>query len=387
MRLCFINPTEMHRAVVYDLARHLAMRKGYEITVLQPSDRSTPRYKDSFYDTSNFETLILPSRFMKKLYYTVPSFHKEFKILCEFVEKSGYQIIQACDYYYLPSIAPIFVKKRNKVPIVLTSNTFPGYSWFYRDAIVDTFAKTYTYGIGRWILNSYDRVILLYTRASKDAESFGVPPERILTIPNGVDFENFRLNLDVNEMRTRLSIAEDDKVLLFVGRLARIKRIEILIRLTQRLLKEGFNVKTIIVGDGPLRPFYEKLAEPVRKNIIFTGWLKRKQTYKYFLIADVFVLPSMSEGLPTVLLDACAARRPSIASDVNGVSDIVVHGETGFLVENWDINSYTQYAKALITDDDLTKKMGAKAAEHAEKNFNWDVVVNKYEKMYHEILN
>jgi glycosyltransferase involved in cell wall biosynthesis len=316
----------------------------------------------------------------------LPSFHKQLRLLGEFVEKAGYQIIQACDYYYLPSIAPILVKRRRKVPIVLTSNTFPGYSWFYGQKIVDTFAKTYTYSIGKWILESYDRLILLYTRAARDAERFGISPERILTIPNGVDFENFKLSLDADEMRTSLSIAEDEKVLLFVGRLSRVKRVEILIKLTQQLLKEGVHIKTIIVGDGPLRPFYEKLAAPIQKHIIFTGWLKRRQTYKYFPIADVFVLPSMSEGLPTVLLDACAAGKPSVASNVNGVPDIVVHGETGYLVENSDVNAYMQYVKRLLTNEDLARRMGAQATKHVKENFNWDVIVDKYEKLYQGIL-
>jgi glycosyltransferase involved in cell wall biosynthesis len=221
---------------------------------------------------------------------------------------------------------------------------------------------------------------------SKEVENLGVPTGRISTIPNGVDLETFRLIPDLHEMRTKLSIEENDKVLLFIGRLAQVKRVEIIIALTKLLLKDGFNIKTIIVGDGPCRDYYEKLAEPIRSNVIFTGWLHRKQTFKYYHIADVFVLPSLSEGLPTVLLEASAAGKPSVASNVNGISDIVVHGETGYLVERLDINSYVQHVKTLLTDDDLARRMGARAAEYVKENFNWDVILDKYEKLYREIL-
>lgn len=387
MKLCFVNPTEMHRAAVYQLARHLVMKKGYEITILQPSGPSTPKGKHSSTDICNhIKVENLPSLFLQKFYYTVPFFHEQSRLLRELVDRMGCQIIQACEYSYLTSIAPIFVKKRNDIPIVLTSSNLPGYSWFYGHAIVDTIAKAYTYSIGKWILNSYDRIILLHEKASRAVENFGVPAENIFTIPNGVDSEDFRLMPDVDEMRTELSVEGHDKVLLFVGRLAKIKRIEILIALTKSLLEEGLNVKTIIVGDGPCKEYYEKLAEPINANVIFTGWLHRTQTFKFYHMADVFVLPSLSEGLPTVLLEASAAGKPSVASNVSGVSDIVIHGETGYLVQKFDIDSYTTYVKNLLEDDDLARKMGARAAEYVKENFNWDVIVDKYEKLYQEIL-
>lgn len=381
-----MNPTEIHRAAVYELARHLVMKKGYEITILQPSGRSRPKRKNSSGNIRNdIKVENLPSLFIQKFYYTMPLIHEQLRLLRELVDKMGSQIIQTCEYSYLTSIAPIFMKKRNNIPIVLTSSSLPGYSWFYGHAIVDTIAKAYTYSVGKWILNSYDRIVLLHEKASRAVENFGVPAEHIFTIPNGVDSESFRFVPGVDETRTELSIG-NDKVLLFVGRLAKVKRVEILIALTNALLEEGLDVKTIIVGDGPCKAYYEKLAEPINKSVIFTGWLHRTQTFKFYQIADVFVLPSLSEGLPTVLLEASAAGKPSVASNVSGVSDIVIHGETGYLVRKFDIDSYKTYVKNLLEDDDLARKMGARASEYVKENFNWDVVVDKYEKLYQGIL-
>ena len=388
MKLCLINPTEMHRAVVYELAKYLVRKKNYEIIILQPSAdcRSKGKmYSDHIF--SNIETIYLPSFFLRKLYYTLPNFCREFDVLCKLVSELGCEIIQACNYFYLTSIVPIFVKKKSHIPIILTENVLPGYTWFYGNAIIDSVAKLYTYSVGRWVLNSYDRLVLLTKKCTRAMEEFGVPREKISRIPNGIDLESFKLDLDIGRLRDELSIKQDDKVLLFIGRLAQVKRVEIIIALTKLLLKDGFNIKTIIVGDGPSREYYEKLAEPIKTNVIFTGWLHRKQTFKYYHIADVFVLPSLSEGLPTVLLEASATGKPCVASNVGGISDIVLHEQTGYLVDRSKINLYAHYVKTLLTNDDLSRKMGQKATEYVEENFNWDTIVNKYDKMYRQIVN
>ncbi len=129
------------------------------------------------------------------------------------------------------------------------------------------------------------------------------------------------------------------------------------------------------------------MSGSIQNNVIFTGYVPHNQIYKYYLIADVFVLPSLSEGLPTVLLEASAAGKPCVASNVNGVSDIIVHEETGYLIERLDINSYKRYVKVLLTNEDLAKEMGKKAADYVKENFNWDVIVDKYEKIYRQVIN
>lgn len=378
----------MHRTVVYELAKHLAVKKNYEVTILQPRRRYMFRektYSKPIHD--NIKIIYFPSFFMRNISYIIPSFHKEFEILRKLLSELRCDVIQACDYDYLTSIMPIFVKRRYKIPIVLTSDALPGYSWFYGDTIVDTIAKLYTYSIGKWILNSYDKVVLLSRKASQEFEKFGVPRERISTIPNGVDLENFELDSEVDKLRTELSIKQDDKVLLFVGRLATVKRVEILIELTKSLLEEGFRVKTIVVGDGTNRQYYEKLSRSIQNNVIFTGYVPHNQICKYYLLADVFVLPSLSEGLPTVLLEASAAGKPCVASNVNGASDIIVHEETGYLIERSDIDSYKRHVKILLMNEDLAKEMGKKAADYVKENFNWDVIVDKYEKIYRQVIN
>ena len=386
LKLCFINPTRQRRAVVYELAKQLARYKKYEITILQPSKRGRLRAEACPPQINNIDIVYFPAFFFSSFSYNVPFINKEIKVIHRLLLEKKCEIIQACDYDYLSSIAPILVKRKHRIPIVLTNDAFPGYSWFYGNSFIDASAKLYTYSIGKRILNSYDKVILLYTKALKEIEKFGVPTERACAIPNGIDSEYFKLDLDASFLRAKFSIEPDEKVLLFVGRLATVKRIETLIKLTKSLIKEGFKIKTVIVGDGPQRKYYEALSRPIKKHVVFVGHVPKSQVFSYYLLADIFILPSLSEGLPTVLLEASAAGKPCVATDVNGVSDIVVHEKTGYLVQKSDVDGFKRYVRMLLENESVLRRFGGNAAKFVKENFNWSVVVGKYEKIYREIL-
>jgi glycosyltransferase involved in cell wall biosynthesis len=384
-RLCFVNPHVTQRTVVYELAKHLAKNGDYEITIIQPARGG--KLGDNFCSQwiDGLEVMFFPAFFLPKISYNIPFLHKEIDVLVKLFHDKKCDIIQAVDYDYLTSIAPIIVKKRCKIPIILTSDALPGYSWFYGDRFVDAIAKMYTFSIGKKILNSYDRVVFLYRRALEEVEKFSVSRERAYVIPNGVDVDKYSQSSDLDQLRAKLSLNNDEKVLLFVGRLAKVKRVEILIALTKSLVNDGFKIKTVIVGDGPSRGYYEELAKSLTRNVTFVGQVPHKEVSKYYNIADVFVLPSLSEGLPTVCLEASAAGKPCVATYVNGVPDIVIHGHTGYLVEKSDLPSYERYVRLLLEDEDLCGFMGRNAAKFVKENFSWDVVTKKYEEIFRDL--
>lgn len=388
MKLCFINPTRQGRTVVYELAKHLVSERDHEVVILQPGSQYQFVKRTYFQPfKKGVEIIYFPAFFFPNINYNLPYFNKQIRVLSKLSAEQECEIIQACDHNHPASIAPIIVKRKYKIPIILTLNALPGYSWFYGKRFVDAIAKMYTFSIGKKILNSYDRVVLLYSRALEEVEKFGVSKERACVIPNGIDVENFSRSSDIDQLRAKLSLKDDEKVLLFVGRLAKVKRVEVLIALTKSLIKEGFRLKTLLVGEGPDRKLYEKLARPIRSNVIFIGKVPHTEVAKYYSMADVFVLPSLSEGLPRVLLEASAAGKPCVATNVNGTSDIIVHGKTGYLVERWNIDAYHDYVKVLLEDEQLSKKMGSMAVQFVKENFSWDVVMDKYEKIYEDVMN
>ena len=140
------------------------------------------------------------------------------------------------------------------------------------------------------------------------------------------------------------------------------------------------------MGTGPQRTKLEKSFHSIRKNVVFTGFISEEEKWACYSLASLFILPSISEGLPTVLLEAASFGLPIIATNTNGIPDIVIHGKTGFLVDKWDYNQCVNFARYILTNEDLAKKIGENARKHVENNFSWDIITKKYEEIYNSLL-
>jgi len=158
---------------------------------------------------------------------------------------------------------------------------------------------------------------------------FGYPPARIFAVRNCIRTEPFAVlpakDKDFNEQNSCTIGA--------VGRLAKTKGLHVLIHAVHQLVKEGFNIKLNIAGDGPERKYLQRLAEdgPAKDRVTFLGWIQ--PIAEFYSQIDVFCLSSSSsEGLPLVILEAMASGLPVIATDVMGTREVVLNGRTGLLV-------------------------------------------------------
>lgn len=388
MNLCFINPSAIQRPEIYDLAKHLP--KKYNITILQPYNK-IPR-SQGFDLRENVHVKYVAALFMpiQNSIITVPCSHSWIKELFATVKKTSCDLIQVCDYEYMTSMFPTLVKKSCDIPMTIVNDSLLGLGGYsLGSSTLDLLSRVYTLSVGKKILEAYDRVILLYSKLARQTRELGIPGHKIVTIPNGIDtdkIDHFRKSIDFASTRYKYDIKEGEHVILFVGRLVSVKRIHILVAVIKNLVQQGYEVRALIVGDGPLRNKLESLASSLRNSMTFTGLLFGREKYECYSIADLFMLPSQSEGLPTVLLEASAMGVPIVATNVNGVPDIVVHNETGFLVEKSDLESFEKYTKTLIENDNLTKKMGKNARAHVTANFSWKNIAKKYKEVYQSLL-
>jgi len=386
MNLCFINPSEMQRPEIYGLARHLP--KKYNIVILQPSNKIGA--SRDFYLQENIFVKYVPSLFMSFFHseITIPLFYPWLKDLLTLVKKRKCDLIQVCDYEYLTSMPPLLVKQIN-VPILIVNDALIGIKGYsFGSPIVDWLSRVYTFTIGKRVLKRYDKVVVLYSKLAEEVHRLGVPDEKVSVVPNGIslkEIDGYSNNVNISRIRRKYGLRDNERVILYVGRLVRVKRVHIVIEVIKRLLEDDYPIRALIVGDGPSRSELEKSAFSVRNNVIFTGFLYGKEKYDCYAIADLFMLPSFSEGLPTVLLEAAAMRLPSIATNVNGIPDIVVHGKTGFLVDGSDIASFAEYAATLFKQEKLVREMGENAREHVEENFSWDIITKKYVEIYEDL--
>lgn len=381
MNICFTNPTKKLRGGIKGLSKFL-VSKGHKVTILTP--RSLTKEELAYIDS--VQVMVYPSIILPKIRYTIPLFFSQFRILRKVIKEEKITIIHVWEYFYPVAWIPLFYAKICDIPIVLTTDTFPGISWRYGSKFVDLVAKAYSKSIGIIILRYADKITLLGTNLVKVAQEIRQKEGGLSVIPNGVDLTCFSLKSNTTGVKKDLGIGENEAMMLNISRLTPVKGIDTLIKITERLLKDGVKVKTVIVGNDPYKGEYQKLAQAtgVSENIIFTGF--RKDIPELMSACDIFVLPSLSEGLPAVLLEASACGKPIIASNVGGIPDIVIHGETGFLAEPKDIDSFTHYVKLLLNDEDLSRNLGRNAYEHVKRNFDWDMIIKKYEEIYEQMM-
>src|SRR3989344_2410491 len=157
------------------------------------------------------------------------------------------------------------------------------------------------------------------------------------------------------------------------------KRVHKVIEVSQVLLEQGMNLKTILVGDAHGENIYQKwVNQKYQNNIIFAGG--RKEIAEFMQIADVLLLPSEGEGLPGVVMEAMASGLPIVATDEGCTPDLVTSGKEGFLVND---DNYLTPVKELLTNTKLNQQMRLAAREKIAQ-FSWDKVAEKYKEMYQD---
>jgi glycosyltransferase involved in cell wall biosynthesis len=117
-------------------------------------------------------------------------------------------------------------------------------------------------------------------------------------------------------------------------------------------------------------------------DIYFLGRVPKNDLVYAYLSADIFVFPTLEEGLGIALLEAMASGLPVVASRTSGVSDVVINGKTGILVSPRNIEALADAIIKVLNNEELKKKIGKNAQEYAEINFNWQNIAKKFEHLY-----
>jgi glycosyltransferase involved in cell wall biosynthesis len=229
------------------------------------------------------------------------------------------------------------------------------------------------------------RVIALSERQRDElVDNRIAPPERIRIVPLGLDLERFG-RLDRAAARSQLDEPSDAFLVVAIGRLVPIKRIDRLVRAFAILAGRVANARLAIVGDGAERPGLEALVAELGlgSRVRFAGW--QADTPAWYAAADVVALTSDREGTPLALIEAAAAGRPVVAGDVGGVADVVLDGLTGFVVGPADEAAFADRLGRLAVDPELRRQLGQAAPERA-RAFAGERLVDDLDRLYREIL-
>jgi glycosyltransferase involved in cell wall biosynthesis len=260
----------------------------------------------------------------------------------------------------------------------------------FHHGYTDTDRKMRLYNrLDRWSLPHADRLVTVCRAFAEElASSTGVPSDRISVQHNSIRRQPSVNTADVGALRTRLGIDESEKVVLSIGRLSREKAHLDLIEGFKHLREDSpdISLKLIIVGDGPERSGLEAAAESfgVRELVTFTGQVGDVQSF--YPIADVFALPSHSEGSPNVLLEAMAANVPVVATAVGGVPEMVENNESALLVAPSDPPALAAAIARLLNDRDLAQRLTRNAATLVETRFNPNNYTRSLIEIYRDVI-
>lgn len=227
---------------------------------------------------------------------------------------------------------------------------------------------------------------------SEDVANFMVHKQKIGThkikvILNGIDVEMFQKNIDIIAKRAEFHIDADELVIGSVGRLALVKDYLTLIKAFQTVKHKIGKCKLLIVGDGVLRAELEAYVDlnELKQNVIFLG--SRRDVPEIIPIFNVFVLSSLSEGLPIALLEAMAAGIPVVATKVGGIPEVIIDGRTGLLVPSRSPEELAEAILAILLDRKKAVSMGIAGRGRVEEQFNLKNTSRRYEQVYDETIN
>lgn len=215
----------------------------------------------------------------------------------------------------------------------------------------------------------------------------GIPARRIRILVNGINTRRFKLNEDERKtVRTGLGYEASDLLVGMVARLGQEKDHETLLKAMPIICEKIPEIKLLIIGEGPKRIKLEKLAQElgINRQIAFTG--SRKDIPELLAALDLVVLSSFYEGTSITLLEAMAAGKATIASNVGGNDKVVVDGKTGFLFKQGDYQELARKVISLLSDKTLRQSMGEQGRKIVCERFSGPVMVKEYECLYDEVL-
>ena len=352
--------------VVHDLS-HRLIRDGHDVTVITYRDGNVPYEENDegvkVYRVDNF--MIQPNNFIDWI------MQLNFNMVAkagEIIAKEGnFDVIHAHDW--LVAYAAKTLKYAYNTPIVSTIHATEagrnsGIRGEQQKYINDT----------EWMLTYESSEVIVNSNYMKNElqRLFGLPFEKINVVPNGVDLDIFD-NVERDYDFRRQYAMDNERIILFVGRLVYEKGVQNLIAAMPKILSNYHDAKLIIAGKGPM---LDELRNEVNSlglgnKVYFTGYLNSKQVKKMYKAADIAVFPSTYEPFGIVALEAMLSENPVVVSDVGGLNEIVDHGVNGMKSYAGNANSIADSILTLLFDHKLCDEITKNAKQKVKTQYNW----------------
>jgi len=240
--------------------------------------------------------------------------------------------------------------------------------------------------LDKFVLNKFNKIIAVSSKIKKDVLISGIHPSKVSVIDNGVNIQKFNNPNDISYLKKEFNIPEDYRIIGTISRLTNEKGHHYFLEVAEEILHKFPKLKFIIVGDGPLKNSLREESKNlnIEKNAIFLGY--RKDIPEILELIDIFVLPSLNEGMPMVLLEAMASKKAIIASNIGAISKLVINKHTGILVKPGDVFSLTKAVEFLLINKEKAKIMSECAFKKVANEFSIQKTRKEYLKVYRDLL-
>lgn len=352
------------------LAAQLALR-GHSVLVVSSAVENASRLEVTREGVKIIRQRVL---YLKNLPLTVPY---GLNALQRAISDFSPDVIHAHESIFPTSTASVLCAKLYNIPFVLTLHGMISEKRHFMFSLLSRFAES---TISSFTARAADRVIVLNEPLIARASRLGVKRSRIAVIPNGIEIE-----IDKSQGLTKretMGIHKGSFVVGFIGRLYPIKGIAYLSEAIKEILKVDDSIVFVFAGDGPLRGLVESLVNQFPKNCIYKGYVSAAS--KMIPAFDVLILPSISEGLPTVLIEALASGVPAITTDIPENAAVIENNRTGVLVKPANAQSIFDAILYLRSKDLSAMKFNC--IQVAKQRYKWDIILNRVEKLYQESI-
>lgn len=235
----------------------------------------------------------------------------------------------------------------------------------------------------KFVFKKVDKIIVP-SRFLKDilVSYYCINPKRVRVIYNSIDITEY------SEGLPEKSQIKGNPKIVTIGRLVSHKRVDGILRTVEKIAKLYLDMHLLIVGDGPEKEKLKMLSEEIglEDKVTFLGRLNHEDTIALLREADIFVLNSVYEGLPHVVIEAMACRTPVIATNIRGTNEVVKDGETGLLVSPNKNEELKEKIIQLLRDEGLRKKLVENAYKSVKEKFTWEKNLHILEKKLEEVM-
>ena len=249
--------------------------------------------------------------------------------------------------------------------------------------------QSYIHGVERWITNRSDKVLVCSTFMREQVvDVFGVEPDRVEVIPNGIDPEDLQPQNDEELRKLRESFAApDEQLILLVGRLVYEKGFQDALEALPEIIERQPKTRFIVAGSGTHEQELRRQAEELglMEHGRFLGWIGDDVLHSLYRIADVCVVPSIYEPFGLVALEAMASSCPCIVADTGGLREVVPHDEVGLRFRARDPQSLAEMTVRVLADAKLCRRLTEEAFRHLRR-FDWDDVAERTAAVYAELV-